>query len=62
MEINEKIRQYLKEHGITQAFLVEKTGIPHYKISNMLNGKRRITAEELKMISKALEANPQIFF
>ena len=41
MEVNEKIKQYLDEHGISQAFLVNKTGIAQEKISNMINGKRK---------------------
>lgn len=61
MTINEKIKQYLEEHGIKQAFLVEKTGISHYTISNMLNGKRDIKANELRMISKTLGVDPNIF-
>lgn len=61
MTINEKIKKYLEEHGIKQAFLVENTGIPHWIISNIINGKRRISADELGKISKALDVDPNIF-
>ena len=61
MEVNEKIKQYLEEHGISQAFLVMKTGFPHWAISNMLNGKRKITAPELGAIAKALNVSADIF-
>lgn len=61
MEVNEKIKQYLDEHGISQAFLVNKTGIPHWAISNMLNGKRGITAVELGAIARALDVSADIF-
>lgn len=61
MEVNEKIKQYLEEHGISQAFLVNKTGIPHWIISNIVNGKRNVTANELGLISKALNVSADIF-
>ncbi len=61
MEVNEKIKQYLDEHGISQAFLVNKTGIAQEKISNMINGKRNITAKELGKITRALNVSADIF-
>ncbi len=61
MGVNEKIKQYLEEHGISQTFLVNKTGIAQEKISNMINGKRNITAAELGKISKALNVSADIF-
>lgn len=36
-----RIGQYLKENGIKQAFLVEKTGIPAYAISDICTGDRK---------------------
>lgn len=61
MKVNERIRAYLLEHGIKQNFLVENTGMPQYVVSNLLNGKRKITADELSKISRALGVNPNIF-
>lgn len=61
MTINEKIKKYLEEHGIKQSFLVEKTGMSNWTISNILNEKRKLTAPELREISKALNVDPNIF-
>lgn len=61
MTVNEKIKQYLTDHGISQAFLVDKTGIEQVKISNIINGKRNISANELGKIAKALNVSADIF-
>lgn len=36
-----RIGQYLKDNGIKQAYLVEKTGIPAYAISDICTGDRK---------------------
>ena len=61
MVVNEKIKEYIESHGITQKFLCEKTGIAPEKMSNLINGKRKVTGEELLLISKALDINANIF-
>lgn len=61
MGVNDKIKKYLEEHGISQTFIVNKTGIAQEKISNIINGKRNITAAELGKISKALNVSADIF-
>ncbi len=61
MEANKKLREYLDSHGITQAFLVKKTGLSHWVVSNIMNGKRRVSADELGKISQALNVSADIF-
>ena len=61
MEVNKKLKEYLDSHGITQAFLVKKTGLPHWVLSNIINGKRRVTADELGKIAVALNVSANIF-
>ena len=61
MKANEKIKTYLLEHGIKQNFIVENTGMNKNIVSNLLNGKRKITADELSKISRALGVKPNIF-
>lgn len=41
MEIGLRIGKYLSDHGITQAFLVSKTGLPAWMISDVCKGKRK---------------------
>ena len=59
--INFKIKEYIDNHGITQKFLVDKTGITPEKMSNIMNGKRKVTGEELLKIADALKVNANIF-
>lgn len=61
MSVNERIKQYLEEHGIKQAFLVKKTGISKEKMSLILNKNRKLTAEELGTIANALGVDANIF-
>ena len=61
MTVNESLREYIKSHGISQTFIVNKTGISHSKLSDIVNGKRKITGEELLLIARALEVNADIF-
>ena len=46
MEVGMKIKKYLDENGITQAFLSDETGIARPKLNLALSGKRRMTFEE----------------
>lgn len=57
-----KIKAYMKEKGIKQTFLSEKTGIGLTAINAMLNGSRRIEAAEYFKICKALEKPLDFFF
>lgn len=49
-----KIKRYLQEHGISQAFLSRKTGISAAKLNLSLNGKRNIPFDEYELICGAL--------
>ena len=61
MSVTEKIKKYLKEHGIRQDFIAKKTGIRDQKISMSLNGKRRLSLEEYELICGALEVPVDTF-
>lgn len=56
-----KIREYLKEHGITQTHVANKINMPIKSFSEMINGKRKCTAEEARDIAIALNLNPGFF-
>lgn len=49
-----KIKEYIKERGIKQAFLQRVLGISSSSCSAMLNGKRGITVDEYFMICNVL--------
>ena len=49
-----KIKSYLKDNGITQTFVANKTGIPLQKLNLSLNGMRRLDFGEYELICGAL--------
>lgn len=49
-----KIKEYLKSKGISQTFVSNKTGIPITTLNAVLNGNRKLLAEEYFVICQAL--------
>jgi len=52
--IGERIKEYLRENGIKQSFLVEKTGLTHSQVSDICNNDRKLDCVEYYKICKAL--------
>lgn len=61
MKVQSRISAYLKKMGISQRSVCEKTGIREDAMSAMLNGKRKMTADEFEKICLALEKSPNDF-
>ena len=61
MEVGLRIKQYLEENGITQAFLSDETGIARPKLNLALSGKRRMTFDEYELICGALGVEAGFF-
>lgn len=61
MEVGNKIKEYLEENGISQAFLNRVTKIDTVKLNLSLNGKRKLTFEEYSLICGALKVNTDFF-
>lgn len=61
MEVGAKIKSYLEENGISQAFVCRKTGIPRAKMNLALNGNRKMTFDEYEMVCWALNVNTDKF-
>lgn len=57
-----KIRDYMDNKGIKQTFLAEKTGLSLQAINTILNGNRKIEANEYFEICKALDKPLEFFF
>ena len=58
MKVHEIIKKYIEEKGIKQNYICEKTGIAENTLSIILNGKRKLSADEFELIIKALEIDP----
>ncbi len=59
--LGRQIKIYLFSKGISQTYIAAKTGIPNPILSAMLNGRRKIKAEEYFAICKALEVSVEKF-
>jgi transcriptional regulator with XRE-family HTH domain len=53
--LQKAINEYLQANGITQTFVSEKSGITTNALSLMLNGKRKLTADEYIKICDVLK-------
>lgn len=49
-----RIKEYIEKSGLKLSAIADKIGIPMNTFSTMMNGKRKITAEEYFAICKAL--------
>lgn len=62
MEVGLRIGNYLKERGIKQAFLVQKTGLSAGAVSDICTGTRKgVDALEYYKICKALGVSMETF-
>lgn len=61
MSINERLSDYVREHGIKRVYIAQKTGLSADTVSKILNGNRRIQADEFLSICTALNIDPNIF-
>lgn len=61
MSVNEKLYKLIAEKGIKQCYISACTGISVKKISSILRGKRKITADEFLWICVALNVEPNVF-
>jgi len=59
--VYEVVNGYLEENGIKQKFVSEKTGIPENTLSTILNGKRKMDADEFIKIVFALNVDANYF-
>lgn len=61
MELEQKVKMYIKENGLWQAFISRKTGIDSLKLNLWLNGYRRLTFFEYELICWVLDVNTDFF-
>lgn len=61
MNVAQAVRDYLTEHGIKQTYLAQKCGWTRQKTSAIVLGKKKMTADEMAIICKAINV-PYAFF
>lgn len=60
--IADAISSYMKQNGIKQSFICEKTGLTKHSVSYALNGKRKLSIDEYEKICIALNVPYDLFF
>ncbi len=53
--MNEHIKSIIDNKGLIHKFVAEKANIPRKSFSAAMNGRRRITVEELVRLSQVLD-------
>ena len=61
MTVEAKIKRYMDDHGISQAFLSRKTGISIAKLNLSLNDKRALKLDEYCGVCSALGVGADTF-
>ena len=61
LAMEDEVKKYLDERGISQTFVSRRTGIPLPKLNLALNGHRKMTFSEYELVCGALEVNNDKF-
>ena len=60
--VHERIHQYIIRNLISQKALAVDARMTQAKLSQLLNGKRRLTVEDYQTLCSALHLPPHYFF
>ena len=60
--MHERLHEYVIRNCISQKALALDTKVTQAKLSQLLNGKRRLTVEDYQRICCALHIDPRFFF
>lgn len=61
MMVQSVVAQYIKDMGIKQNWIASKIGMSENAISAILNGKRKMSADEFARICRAIGKEPNDF-
>lgn len=61
MTPNDRIRQYLEDHGIKQSFLADKCGWTRQRACKIINGKQKMTVDDFDAVCDALNVPCECF-
>lgn len=63
MNMNQRIRHYIKSNGMTFTFVAKRAGMDIKKFSRFMNNKQDMTMDEYELIcKKGLLLEPTYFF
>lgn len=58
MKVCERLKLYIKQSGLKQCSVAEKSGFTENQFSQILNDRRSVSADELEVICNAMNASP----
>lgn len=58
MKVCDRLKLYIDKSGLKQKVIAEKSGFSENQMSQMLNDKRSISADELEIICNAMGTSP----
>ena len=61
MLVYEKVKAYMEEHRIKQSVIAKKCNLSASTFNAIMNGKRKMYAEDLRNICYALDVSPEKF-
>ncbi len=61
MLVYEKIRSYMERYGIKQSVVARKCNLTPSTFNAIMNGHRKMYAEDLRNICLALNVSPEVF-
>lgn len=61
MEVQSRVIRYVKDMGIKQRFIAQKTGLSESAVSNIFNGNRKMSADEFMKVCQAIGKTPNDF-
>lgn len=61
MSINERLNLIIQERGLKQAYIAQMVGMTDDCVSKILNGKRKMLADEFLKFCSALNIDPNCF-
>lgn len=62
MLMHEKLKTYIKDHGLSQRIIAENAGWTEGKLSRTLSGQRRMTVDDYEAICRAIAVSPARFY
>lgn len=60
--VHQKVREWISAAGISQKSIAIDMGISESRLSYMLSGRRRMTADDFILICKVAHISPKQFF
>ncbi len=61
MKVYEKVKAYINTNGLKQAAVAGKSGFSAVTFNAIMNGRRKLYADDLRAICLALNVNPEVF-